>query len=406
MTEWSKRYEDSMLGVFGTPQLVLKSGHGVWVEDEAGKTYMDLLGGIAVNALGHAHPAVAEAVALQAGTLVHVSNFFATPPAIELGEKIRQIVVKPGQDPLPASRVFLANSGTEANEAALKVVKAWGKAHGNTRVLALENGFHGRSLGALSITHKPAYRQPFEPLIPNVEWLEPGNTAQLQEAFEKGGVAGIFVEPIQGEAGVRPLSADYLQKVRELCDTHEALMVVDEVQTGIGRTGEWMGHHFADITPDVVTLAKALGGGMPIGAMVTLTNAATDVLTPGMHGTTFGGNPVCAAAAGAVLKEIASGDLVNHAKELGSKWMRDILDLENPNIIQVRGRGLLIGIELDGPYAGVAVKHALEAGFIINAANPSTIRLAPPLIITEDEADSFTAALPTIISNAKTEVSS
>jgi acetylornithine/N-succinyldiaminopimelate aminotransferase len=397
---WKERYEESMLGIFGEPQLVLTQGHGVWVEDEDGKSYMDLLGGIAVNALGHAHPKIAEAVAEQAGKVIHVSNFFTTPVAIELGEKIRNITAPPGQEPSPFAKVFLANSGTEANEAALKIVKSWANQHGKTRILALEHGFHGRSLGALSITHKPNYRKPFDPLIPNVEWIEAGNAEALEAAFAKGDVAGIFVEPVQGEAGIIPLSAEYLQKVRELCDANNALMVVDEVQTGIGRTGAWMGHHFAGITPDVVTLAKALGGGMPISATVTMTEKATGVLKPGDHGTTFGGNPVAAAAALAVLKEIDSHALVNHAKELGALWMKNIIDLDNDHIRQVRGRGLLIGIEMDGDYAGAIVKEALEAGFIVNAANPLTVRLAPPLIITEDEADSFTDALPTIIEKA------
>lgn len=399
-TAWKTRYEKAMLGIFGEPQLVLTEGHGVWVEDEDGKSYMDLLGGIAVNALGHAHPKIAEAVAEQAAKVMHVSNFFTTPVAIELGEKIRKITALPGQEPSDSAKVFLANSGTEANEAALKIVKSWGNQHGKSRVLALEHGFHGRSLGALSITHKPNYRKPFEPLIPNVQWIEAGNTAALEDAFLQGDVAGIFVEPIQGEAGVLPLSVQYLQKVRQLCDAHGALMVVDEVQTGIGRTGAWMGHHFAQVTPDVITLAKALGGGMPIGATVTMTEDASGVLHPGDHGTTFGGNPVAAAAALAVLNEIDSHALVNHAKQLGATWMKNIIDLENDHIRQVRGRGLLIGIELDADYAGQVVKQALEAGFIVNAANPRTVRLAPPLIISQDEADSFTDALPDIIEKA------
>ncbi|MDO5049924.1 MAG: acetylornithine transaminase [Actinomycetaceae bacterium] len=397
---WKDRYADSMLGIFGTPQLVLKSGSGVWVQDEDGNQYMDLLGGIAVNALGHAHPKVARAVAEQASKLIHVSNFFATPPAIELGEFIRKITALPGAKRSPSSKVFLANSGTEANEAALKIVKEWANRNSKPRILALEHGFHGRSLGALSITHKVAYRDPFAPLLPNIEWIETGNIAALEAAFSAGDVAGIFVEPVQGEAGVLPLSKQYLQKVRELCDQTGALMVVDEVQTGIGRTGDWMGHHFAGITPDVITLAKGLGGGMPIGATVTMTENATGVLKPGQHGTTFGGNPVAAAAALAVLGEIESGALLNHAKNLGESWRQDLKALDNPHILDVRGRGLLIGIELDGNFAQGVVTEALRAGFIVNAATPHTLRLAPPLIIEAQQAAAFTNVLPELIQKA------
>ncbi|MDO5034226.1 MAG: acetylornithine transaminase [Actinomycetaceae bacterium] len=386
MSNWSSRYEESMLGVFGTPMLVLARGEGVFVWDVDGKRYMDLLGGIAVNALGHAHPAVHAAIEKQARTLIHASNFFATMPQIELGEKIREVVA-PGQ---PA-KVFLANSGTEANEAALKIVKAHGKASGKSRILVLERAFHGRTLGALSLTYKEAYREPFAPLIPGIEWITPTVEA-LEAAFDEN-VAGIFVEPIQGEAGVLEVPAGFLERTRELCDEYGALMVVDEVQTGIGRTGKWMGHHGRGIVPDVVTLAKALGGGVPIGAAVTLTEVAGGILTPGMHGTTFGGNPVAAAAAIAVLDEITSKNLVSHAATLGAQWMENIRALNHPHIKAVRGQGLLIGIELDQPLAAKALKVALQEGFIVNAANPSTIRLAPPLIITAEQAGEFTDAL-------------
>lgn len=396
-SNWLARYGDSMLGVFGTPSLVLARGEGVYVEDTDGNKYMDLLGGIAVNALGHAHPAIVQAVEKQVRTLVHASNFFATTPQIQLGEALREIV-RGGAH----AKVFLSNSGTEANEAALKIVKAHGNATGKHRILALTNAFHGRSLGALSLTHKAAYREPFAPLISNVEWIEPTRAA-LEDAFALGDVAGIFVEPIQGEAGVIEVPQDFLARARALCDEQGALLVADEVQTGMGRTGKWMAHHGSGMVPDVITLAKALGGGVPIGATITLSPVATAVLKPGMHGTTFGGNPVAAAAALAVIHTIKSDGLLERARTLGEQWMQRIRALDNPHIKQVRGRGLLIGIELDEPRAGMAVKVAQEHGFIINAANPNTIRLAPPLILTGEQADTFTEALPGIIAKSYSE---
>ena len=396
-SNWLARYEESMLGVFGVPAMVLTRGEGVYVEDADGNTYMDLLGGIAVNALGHAHPAIAQAVEKQVRTLVHASNFFATMPQIELGEALREIVGGSGQ-----AKVFLSNSGTEANEAALKIVKAHGNATGKNRILALKNAFHGRSLGALSLTYKPAYREPFAPLISNIEWIDP-TTIALEKAFSAGNVAGVFLEPIQGEAGVIEVPPNFLTRARTLCDRNEALLVVDEVQTGMGRTGQWMAHHSAGVVPDVVTLAKALGGGVPIGATITLSSVASAVLKPGMHGTTFGGNPVAAAAALAVIRTIKSDGLLEHARILGDQWMDSIRALKNPHIKQVRGRGLLVGIEIDEPRAGMAVKVAQASGFIINAANPTTIRIAPPLILTGEQADAFTAALPGIISRSYNE---
>lgn len=396
MSELIERYESSMLNVFGPPKLGLVRGAGCEVEDEDGKSYLDLLGGIAVNALGHAHPAVAQAVADQARTLIHVSNFFTTPPAVELGEKILRISIAEGKSEPSRGRVFLSNSGTEANEAALKIVKAWGNKKRKARVLALTQAFHGRSVGALSLTHKAQYRDPFAPLIPHVDWVQAGDLDALEAAFDDS-VAGLFLEPIQGEAGVIPLPTEYLQRARELCDEHGSLMVADEIQSGMGRTGLWMAHHRAGITPDVVTLAKSLGGGMPIGATITLTESAQSVLTPGMHGTTFGGNPVCAAAAIATIDVIEGESLVAHAAQLGDWWMGELRALEHPLIADVRGSGLLIGIELKEPIAQAAVEWAQQLGFIINAANPSTIRLAPPLIITKTEASRFTKALPAIL---------
>lgn len=396
-TTWNERYTASVMNTFGAPALVLAEGEGARVRDIEGREYLDLLGGIAVNVIGQAHPLVAQAIATQAQTLGHVSNFFATPPHIGLAEKLLDIV-EPGGAP-EGSRVFLANSGTEANEAALKIVKAHGLAisPAKTRLLALEHAFHGRTLGALSLTWKEAYRAPFAPLIPGVEFIPVNDIAALEEAMDED-VAGIFIEPIQGEAGVLPVETAYLQAVRELTASHGALMVIDEVQTGVGRTGEWMGHHASGVVPDVVTLAKGLGGGMPIGACIAL-GAAAGVLGPGMHGTTFGGNPICAAAALAVLKVIEDEGLLAKVMRTSEQWRSELARIEG--VREVRGRGYLIGIDFDARIAAGVVAAGREAGFILNATGPSTLRLAPPLILTADDARSFTRALPSLIAAAQ-----
>ncbi|MDO5722162.1 MAG: acetylornithine transaminase [Actinomycetaceae bacterium] len=391
-------YRATMIPVFGVPALTVVRGEGSYVWDEDGNRYLDLLGGIAVNVLGHAHPAVAAAVSAQVKELIHVSNFFATTPAVQLAAELTEIVAGPGSDPTQV-RVFLANSGTEANEAALKIVKAWGKSHGKKRVLALKQGFHGRSLGALSVTSKAAYRDPFAPLLPDVEWIDPHQPGVLDTIDEN--VAGLIVEPIQGEAGVRELPGDFLQAARTKTAAVGALLVVDEVQTGMGRTGKWMGHHHAEITPDVVTLAKGLGGGMPIGATLTLTEAAGSVLTAGMHGSTFGANPVCAAAARAVIATLEEEQLLAHAQQLGDSWRKELREVDPGAVVEVRGRGLLIGIDLAHPVVTQAVQVARQMGFIINATGPQTLRLAPALNISREQARSFTQALPQILAQAK-----
>lgn len=393
---WAERYASSVMNTFGAPALVLEAGEGARVEDSEGNQYLDLLGGIAVNVLGHCHPRVVAAIREQAGTLGHVSNFFATEPQIRLAEKILEIV-EPGGAPA-GSRVFLANSGTEANEAALKIVKAHGAAISaeKTRVLALDHAFHGRTLGALSLTWKERYRAPFHPLIPNVEFIPANDPAAVKAAMGED-VAGIFVEPIQGEAGVLELDPSYLRLVREESSAHDALMVVDEVQTGIGRTGDWMGHHASGVLPDVVTLAKGLGAGMPIGACVALGESA-QVLGPGMHGTTFGGNPICAAAACAVLDILDEDGLLESAKELSAKWRGELSRIDG--VAEVRGRGMLIGLDFTQDIAARVVESGREAGFILNATGPRTLRLAPPLILSPEQADSFTKALPALIDEA------
>ena len=371
--ELTSRYTHTFMNTFGAPQLVLVKGEGVHVWDADGKQYLDLLAGIAVNALGHAHPAIIEAVTTQVNELGHISNFFTSPAQVALGEKIQQIFDASGYD--APVKVFLANSGTEANEAALKLTRLH-KPGG--KVLSLTHSFHGRTMGALSVTEKPVIREPFEPLPGNVEFVEP-TIAALTAAFNDD-VAGIFVEPIQGEAGVLPLADGVLAAIRELCDKHGALLVVDEVQTGIGRTGVWLASQ--QVRADVVTLAKGLGGGFPIGACVGV-GAAGDIFGPGSHGSTFAGNPVASAAARATLTEVEN--LLGHVAETGA-WLRAQLEAAG---YRVRGAGLLLGVEVAD--SAVVHKAALAAGFIVNAPNATTIRLAPPLVITREQLAPFVA---------------
>lgn len=365
------RYAESFMNTFGPPQLALVRGDGVYVWDDTGKRYLDLLAGIAVNALGQGHPALVAAITDQLGRLGHVSNFFTSPAQVALGEKLADIFAASGY--VQPIKVFLTNSGTEANEAALKLTRLH-KPGG--RVLSLTNSFHGRTMGALSITAKAAIRTPFEPLPENVQFVEPDVPA-LQAAFADD-VAGLFVEPIQGEAGVVPLPQEVLQTARYLCDHHGALLVIDEVQTGIGRTGRWLCSE--GVRADVITLAKGLGGGFPVGACVGV-GAAGELLGPGSHGSTFAGNPVASAAALATLNEV--GDLLGHVRETGI-WLRSQLEGAG---YRVRGEGLLIGLSIDD--APELQRELLEAGFIANAPNPTTIRLAPPLIITKEELQPF-----------------
>ncbi|MCI1748455.1 MAG: acetylornithine transaminase [Acidipropionibacterium sp.] len=386
--DWGERYSHNLLGVFGSPQMCLVEGHGCHLTDAAGNSYLDLLAGIAVNALGYSHPAWVEAVSRQAGTLAHVSNFFTTPGQLALAEKLLSIAQAP-----EGSAAFFCNSGTEANEAALKIVKAHRK---GGRVIALEHAFHGRTLGALALTYKEAYRAPFAPLGAEVTFVPAEDAAALEGELSKGDVAGVFVEAVQGEAGVIPLSADYLREVRRLTSEHDALLVFDEVQCGMGRTGQWFAHQAAGIQPDVMTLAKALGGGFPMGATVTFGPQISAILTPGQHGTTFGGNPLACAAALAVISTIESDHLLDNVTAIGQRLIDGITGC-HPRVLEVRGRGLLLGVQLDADIAGEVVTAARSAGFIINAANPSTIRLAPPFILTEAEADSFIDALPGLL---------
>jgi acetylornithine aminotransferase len=394
-SEWLARYSSSLMGVFGTPQRVLVRGAGCLVWDADGKEYLDLLGGIAVNALGHAHPFVTSVISSQLATLGHVSNFFTSPTQIALAEKLLALSKAPS-----GSKVFFTNSGTEANEAAFKLARRNSDGPGGTRtrIIALEGAFHGRTMGALALTAKEAYRAPFEPMPGGVEHIPFGDIEALRNAVDET-VAAVFLEPIQGEAGVRPLPAGYLQAAREATSAAGALLILDEVQTGIGRTGKWLASEDAGIVPDAVTLAKGLGGGFPIGALMTFGQETSTLLSAGQHGTTFGGNPVATAAALATLHAIESQQVLDNVSKVGDHLRSALAGVAG--VTEVRGEGLLIGFDLDADVAPAAVNAGLEAGFIINSPGPRTIRLAPPLILTEEQADRFLAALPAILQTAK-----
>ncbi len=394
-SEWLARYSSSLMGVFGTPQRVLVRGAGCLVWDADGKEYLDLLGGIAVNALGHAHPFVTSVISSQLATLGHVSNFFTSPTQIALAEKLLALSKAPS-----GSKVFFTNSGTEANEAAFKLARRNSDGPGGTRtrIIALEGAFHGRTMGALALTAKEAYRAPFEPMPGGVEHIPFGDIEALRNAVDET-VAAVFLEPIQGEAGVRPLPAGYLQAAREATSAAGALLILDEVQTGIGRTGKWLAAEDAGIVPDAVTLAKGLGGGFPIGALMTFGQETSSLLSAGQHGTTFGGNPVATAAALATLHAIENQQILDNVRKVGDHLRSALAAIAG--VTEVRGEGLLIGFDLDADVAPAAVNAGLEAGFIINSPGPRTIRLAPPLILTEEQADRFLAALPAILQTAK-----
>ncbi|HLS24566.1 MAG TPA: acetylornithine transaminase [Beutenbergiaceae bacterium] len=401
--DWRSRYADALMNTFGPPQRVLVRGEGAYVWDNQDRRYLDLLGGIAVNALGHAHPALVDAVSTQVRTLGHVSNFFATPAQIALAEQLLELCLPAG---VPhGSGVFFTNSGTEAMEAAVKLARLHGGPE-RPRILALEGAFHGRTLGALALTHKPAYRDPFAPLPGGVEHLPFGDVDALRAAFAAGGekVAAMVVEPIQGEAGVRPLPEGYLAEARRLTSEYGALLILDEIQSGIARTGRWLAHHHdhvgGGITPDAIALAKGLGGGFPIGALVGVGEAG-QTYTPGQHGTTFGGNPMAAAAALATLEEIERANLCEHVQHLSARWRTDLAAVDHPLLAGVRGEGLLLAVTLGRPVAAPAAQAALEAGFIVNPVAPDALRLAPPLIIDQEQANTFTRALPQILTAAE-----
>ncbi|MGA9747458.1 MAG: acetylornithine transaminase [Nocardioides sp.] len=382
-----KRYAESLMNTFGPPKLVLVRGEGPVVWDGDGNRYLDFLGGIAVNALGHAHPALVSAVTQQLGTLGHVSNFFATEPQVALAERLLDLIgVGPG-----GGKVFFANSGSEANEAAFKLTRRTGRTH----VVAAEGGFHGRTMGSLALTSKAAYREPFEPLPGGVTFVPYGDAGALAAAVDEE-TAAVVLEPIQGEAGVVVPPADYLAAARRITRDHGALLWIDEVQSGIGRTGAWLAHAASGITPDIVTLAKGLGGGLPIGACIALGDAG-ELLQPGNHGTTFGGNPVATAAALAVIETIEKDDLLGNAVRVGEQLRNGLAD---PRVAEIRAAGLWLGLDLDAEVGAQVVEAGQEAGFILNSTGPRSIRLAPPLVITEEQAGELIAAWPGILDAA------
>ena len=377
---WQDEYSAKIMKSAALPSRELVRGEGCYVWDDTGAKYLDFLAGIAVNALGHAHPVLVEAVSRQIATVAHVSNYFANPPQLELAARLTRLT---GGD-----RVYFCNSGAEAIEAAIKLARRTGR----PRIIALNNSFHGRTMGSLSLTGKPALREPFEPLVPNVEHID--STIEALERAIGPDVAAVVIEPIKGEAGVIDLPEGYLAAARDITARHGALLILDEIQTGAGRTGTWWAFQQAGIVPDAIAVAKGIGGGVPIGALVTF-GAASDLFTAGQHGSTFGGNPLATAASNAVLGEIERAGLVDNAAVRGEQLRAAIADL--PLVDEVRGRGLLIGVGLTDDVGPAVVAKALELGLIINAPNDASIRIAPPLIIGDAEIaefiDKFTAAL-------------
>ena len=382
-----QRWSAVMMNNYGTPPLALASGDGAVVTDVDGNDYVDLLGGIAVNVLGHRHPAVIEAVNRQMNTLGHTSNLYATEPGVALAEALVDLLGAP-------ARAFFCNSGTEANEVAFKITRLTGR----TKLVAAEGAFHGRTMGSLALTGQPSKQAPFAPLPGDVTFVPYGDVDALRSAVDST-TAAVFLEPIMGEGGVVVPPAGYLAAARDITAEHGALLVLDEVQTGVGRTGAFFAHQHDGVTPDVVTLAKGLGGGLPIGACLAI-GATAELLTPGLHGSTFGGNPVCTAAALAVLQVLADERLIERADVLGKTLSHGIESLAHPLVGHVRGRGLLRGVVLTAPSAKHVETAAREAGFLVNAAAPDVVRLAPPLVITETQIDSFLAALPAVLDKA------
>ncbi len=413
--KWLGKYSQVHMNVFGTPLRVMDHGEGAHIWDVDGNEYLDFLAGIAVNALGYAHPKWVKAISDQAAKAAHVSNYFATEPQIELAAKLVKLAGAP-----EGSHVYFGNSGAEGNEAALKLAKLYGRTLQGAspslggkpaRIIAMTHGFHGRTMGALSATWKPAIREAFEPLVPNIEFVEAGDKSALREAFGetgvgkygKGPVAAVIMELIQGEAGVRPLGTDYVKYARQLCDENKALLIIDEVQTGIGRTGSWFAFQCEDlaggVVPDIITFAKGVGGGFPMGGMISFGAELSALFTPGSHGSTFAGNPLGAAAALATLEVIEEENLLQNAEARGKQLRDGIEACGNELFVSVRGRGLLDAIELAHPCSHAVMNWALERGLIVNAVAPDAIRLAPPLIVTEQDIDQAIAILAEVPSD-------
>ena len=385
--KYLNRWNASLQGNYGKPAITLVKGKGIVVTDADGKIYMDFLGGIATNILGHAHPAIVKAVTKQVSTLSHVSNFYAHPNAIELAEKLTAMTGD------KKAKVFFCQSGAEANEAALKLSRRTGR----VRIVAAQGAFHGRTMGALSLTGQPSKREPFLPLIKGVKHVPFGDIDAMRKAVSKK-TAMVIIEPIMGEAGVIVPPADYLQQLRQLCDKNGSLLVIDAVQTGMGRTGDWFGYEYSGITPDVITLAKGLGGGLPLGAMIALGKAA-ELFQPGDHGSTFGGNPVTTAAAIATIDFIESQQILNKVKKQAVNLIQELALI--PGVKEVRGAGLLLGIELVSLKASDVSDSMREAGVLVNAANATTIRIAPALIVSNTQIAKFISIFKKVISDAE-----
>jgi acetylornithine/N-succinyldiaminopimelate aminotransferase len=383
--EFRERWRHALMDNYGTPALALVHGSGAEVWDADGRRYLDLVSGVAVNALGHAHPAVVEAVTAQIAQLGHVSNFFVHEPVLRLAERLQELL------DAPEARVLFCNSGAEANETAFKIARRTGRPH----IVAAQGAFHGRTMGALALTGQQPKRAPFEPLPPGVSHVPYGDVAALDAAVDAE-TAAVVLEPILGEAGVIVPPEGYLRAAREITAARGALLVLDEVQTGIGRTGTWFAHQAAGIAPDVVTLAKGLGGGLPIGACIGV-GAAGRLLEPGQHGTTFGGNPVCCAAALAVLDTIASHGLLEHVQQVGKEIAAGIEALGHPLVTEVTGAGLMIGVGLAAPVSAVVSAAARESGYLLNNAVPDRVRIIPPLVLTEAQAREFLGVLPAFL---------
>jgi acetylornithine aminotransferase len=385
-----QRFEAAMMGNYGTPPLALARGEGSRVWDADGRRYLDLIAGIAVSALGHAHPAIVGAVTEQVGKIAHTSNLFVHEPGVRLAEKLLSLLHS-------EARVFFCNSGTEANEAALKVVR---RKQGGTRpvIVAADHSFHGRTMGALAITGKESIRAPFAPFGFDVRWVPYGDAAALAAAVDER-VAAVFLEPALGEGGVLPAPPGYLAAARQACDRAGALLALDEIQSGIGRTGAWFAHQSEGVSPDVLTLAKGLGGGLPIGACVGFGDSG-NALQGGDHGSTFGGNPVACAAALAVIDTIEADGLLGNVKAVGESLSSGIAAIDHPLLSGVRGTGLWLGAVLTDTLAPAVNTAARQAGFLVNAVQPDVVRLAPPLILTQAEASEFVAALPAILDRA------
>jgi len=385
--KYSSRWDASLQNNYGKPAITLVKGKGIVVTDADGKTYLDFLGGIATSILGHAHPAIVKAVTKQVSVLSHVSNFYAHPNAIELAEKLVSMTGEKN------AKVFFCQSGAEANEAALKLSRRTGK----VRVVAAQGAFHGRTMGALSLTGQPSKREPFLPLIKGVKHVPYGDIDAMRKAVSKK-TAMVIIEPIMGEAGVIVPPADYLQQLRELCDKNGSLLVIDAVQTGMGRTGDWFGYEYSGITPDVITLAKGIGGGLPLGAMIALGEAA-DLFQPGDHGSTFGGNPVTTAAGLAAIKYIEAQEILSKVEKQGAHLMQELALIRG--VKEVRGAGLLLGIELESLKASDVSDAMRAAGVLVNAANATTIRIAPALIVTDAQINKFISLFRKVVADAK-----